>query len=97
MGVNSSHCSWQAGAPWLLAILLLAGPISVSALLPSGTILPKRPKPNIAQFELNVTLTRGSPDCGRVRNLILVNGLFQPTLKANVNDTIQVQQCTLLA
>ncbi|KAJ9516034.1 hypothetical protein QJQ45_024447 [Haematococcus lacustris] len=39
---------------------------------------------------LGVNLSRGAPACGRQRDIILVNGLFQPTLMANVNDTIKI-------
>jgi hypothetical protein len=60
----------------------------------TGTILPKRPRANVAVYELNITLGRGSPACGKQRDVILVNGLFMPTLTAFINDTMVVRSET---
>lgn len=40
-------------------------------------------------FQMRVTLGRGAPDCIS-REVILVNGLFQPTIEARTNDTVVV-------
>lgn len=78
--------------------LVLVSAILLSALLGSvsgqglktGVLRPSRPQPDVAYYELTVTLARGSPSCGPARDIILVNGLFQPTLTVNVNETLVV-------
>lgn len=44
---------------------------------------------NEVYMELHITVAQASPDCFQ-RDLILVNGLFQPTIELMVNDTVSI-------
>ncbi len=78
----------------MATILLLASALWLCALLCSASSPPllvgKRTSENEISYELTITVDKGSPDCGVTRDLILVNGLFQPSIEALVNDTLKV-------
>ncbi len=74
----------------LLGVLCLPARPAAGQGLRTGSIYPVRGNDGVAAFTLRISVSPGSPACGPVRPVILVNGLFQPTLYANVNDTIKV-------
>ncbi|GAX80694.1 hypothetical protein CEUSTIGMA_g8129.t1 [Chlamydomonas eustigma] len=41
-------------------------------------------------FDLNVTVAKGGPDC-YPRDVVLVNGHFQPSIQVYVNDTVHIK------
>lgn len=75
----------------LLAFAAVACDASHGVPRSGGRLAPKRPSPNVAYYELDVTVSRGAPSCGRQRPIILVNGLFMPRLEVNVNDTLRIK------
>lgn len=44
--------------------------------LKTGTLTARRPQPNVAYFDMVVTLGKGAPACGKQRDVILVNNMF---------------------
>jgi hypothetical protein len=69
---------------WLSGVALTAHPLH------GGDIYPLRDDDGTVRFNLSITVVQGSPACGPERPVILINGLFQPTLHARSNDTIEV-------
>lgn len=89
--------SFAARAALLAAVVLLACcslPAPARAQNPPK-LNPRNIVPNATSgrrtlfFQMRVTLGRGAPDCIS-REVILVNGLFQPTIEARTNDTVVV-------
>ena len=49
---------------------------------------------NVRHYEMHISLGKGSPDCFS-RNVILINGLFQPTIEVHANDTLEVRSTSI--
>jgi hypothetical protein len=72
----------------LLGLLLTPLPAGAAGGSPP-LLLGKRLSDSVLYYEMHVTVARGAPDCF-TRDVVLVNGLFQPTIEVYTNDTLMV-------
>jgi hypothetical protein len=75
----------MAGKQVLLALLLAVGAAAARQL---------RQTPGTTYYELRVTTAVAAPDCYQ-KNVVLVNGQFQPSLEVKQGDTLVVRGCRL--
>ena len=73
----------------LFFALFLLSPLIALATAPP-VLKGKRSSAYRISYTLDVTVAKGGPDCYQ-RDVILVNGLFQPTLEVMINDTVKVR------
>lgn len=61
-------------------------------LTPPSSPLHPSPNPGVTRYTLDVSVGPANPDCGSKREVILVNGLFQPTLEVAQGDRLEVRR-----
>ncbi|KAI8468179.1 MAG: Cupredoxin [Monoraphidium minutum] len=84
-----------AAALLLLALSAAAAPraAAAAAAAPPGSprLVPDKAAPKgVWRYKLSVTAGSGAPDCGAKRPLLLINGMFQPTIEVASGDTLEV-------
>jgi hypothetical protein len=77
-----------------LAALSLAAAATAAAApaasLSPPRLAPEKAPPGVWRYRMVVTAGAGAPDCGAARPLILISGLFQPTIEARAGACVRV-------